>query len=61
MKKYVVIFTQCHAYEVEADNYDMAFEKGYEEFDEDMHYPVANTMYDDVEVTCLDDDDEEEE
>lgn len=61
MKKYKVIFTQYYEYEVEAKNDNEAHDKAYEEFVSDMRYPVAHTIYDEVEVTCEDDNDDEEE
>lgn len=59
MKKYRVIFTQYYEYEVEAKNDDEAHDKAYKEFAAEMRYPVANTIYDEVEVECLDEDEEE--
>lgn len=60
MKKYEVTFTQYYIYEVEAKNDYDAQEKAYKEYEADMRYPVANTIYDEVEVECLEDDDYEE-
>lgn len=57
MKRYTVTFTQYHTYEVEAENEHEAENEAYKEFDSDMHYPVANTFYDYVEIECNEDDD----
>ena len=55
--KYYVTFIQNHNYEVEADSESEAENKAYKEFASDMRYPVAHTWYDEVEIDC----DEEEE
>ena len=56
MKSYTVTFIQYHTYEVVAENEYEAENKAYKEFDSDMHYPVANTFYDDVEIECNEED-----
>lgn len=50
MKKYNVTFTQYFSYEVEADNEDDAVAVAEDLFDGEMRSPVANTLYDEVEV-----------
>lgn len=48
MATYTVSFAQWFPYEVEADSPDEAIEKAYEEFNEDMRRPIANTECDEV-------------
>ena len=48
--KYIVTFTQCYDYEVDADNEDDAITKAEKEFEGDMRSPIANTVYDYVDV-----------
>lgn len=49
--KWKVRFVQVYDYlDIEAKDEDEAFDKAKEEFNRDMHYPVARTMYDDWEV-----------
>lgn len=50
MKEYRVCFTQYHYYTVTAENEDEAIELAEEEFDTDMHRPIANSWWDGVEV-----------
>ena len=59
MKKYRVIFTQYYEYEVDANNDNEAHDKAYKELEAEMRYPVANTIYDEIEIECLDDDEED--
>lgn len=59
--KYRVIFTQYYEYEVEANDDNEAHDKAYAEFEAEMRYPVANTIYDEIEIECLDDDDDGDE
>ena len=54
--KYYVSFIQYHNYEVEADNESEAENKAYNQFANDMRYPVAQTWYDDVEIDCDEED-----
>ena len=51
--KYTVTFEKYYTYEVEANDYDEAFDNAYEEFKSDMRYLVADMSYDNVEV-CKD-------
>ena len=60
MKEYRVEFVQYHYYYVEAKDEDEAYDKGYKEFVSDMRTPCANTSYDDCEIECLSEDEEEE-
>lgn len=55
--KYYVNFIQYNEYEVEADSESEAEDKAYAEFHADMCRPVVRTWYDEVEIDC----DEEEE
>ena len=48
--KYTVTFTQYWSYDVDAKTAKEAEDLAYEKFKADMSYPVANTVYDDVEV-----------
>lgn len=50
MKEYRVCFTQYFYYTVTAEDEDKAIDLAEEDFRRDMHYPVARTDYDDVEV-----------
>ena len=50
MARYKVTYTQYSTYEVEAENEQDALTLAYCEFESDMRYPVANTIYDEVEV-----------
>lgn len=54
--KYYVNFIQYNEYEVEADSESEAEDKAYTEFHNDMYRPIAHTWYDEVEIEC----DEEE-
>ena len=56
---YTVTFTQYHTYDVEADNDYEAENKAYEKFRSDMCSPVGQTWYDDVEIECDEDEDDE--
>lgn len=49
---YTVTFTQYHTYDVDANSEDEAFRGAYNEFLYDMRTPIANTVYDDVEIIC---------
>ena len=60
MKEYLVTFTRYYEYYVYADNARDAEESAYEKFRERCLKPVANTSFDEVEIECLDGDDEEE-
>ena len=62
-RKYRVTFTQRYDYDVEVEapegssdfaNESEAEDKAYDLFRADMHYPVARTEYDEVEVELLD-------
>lgn len=48
--KYTVRFTQWHDYEIEAENVDEAIDLAQEEFESDMHSPIANTVWDEMTV-----------
>lgn len=61
MAKYRVAFTQYYEYEVEAESESEAEDLAYEEFESEMRRPIANTCYDDVEVECIEEDEEEDE
>lgn len=50
MKEYFVTFIQRYNYIVEAENEDEAFEIAEDLFEGDMRAPVANTVWDDVEI-----------
>lgn len=56
---YTVTFTQHWSYEIESKTRDEAEELAYKNFLKDMSYPVAYTMYDEMEINP--DYDEEEE
>ena len=56
---YKVTFTQLYTYKVEADNEDEAFNKAHKEFVSEMCYPVANTLYDYLDIECEDEDEED--
>ena len=55
--KYQVTFIQNHQYEIDAQNECEAFTKAHEKWCAEMRSSVANTVYDDVEIIC--DEDEE--
>lgn len=57
--KYTVTFVQYHTYEVEAENEIIAEGMAYAEFRSDMRRSVAHAWYDDVEVTCEEDDEDD--
>ena len=57
MAKYTVFFHQIYEYEVEAENEDKAINIAEENFAVDVRSPIANTVWDEVEV--LDEDDNE--
>lgn len=50
MARFKVTYTQYSTYEVEAENEQDALTLAYCEFESDMRCPVANTIYDEVEV-----------
>lgn len=50
MAKYTVFFHQIYEYEVEAENEDEAVNIAEEDFATDMRSPIANTVWDEVEV-----------
>lgn len=56
MTKYKVWFTQYYSYEVEAEDEDTAIDLAYEDFDIEMHRPIARTYYDECEVEELEED-----
>lgn len=51
--RYKVTFIQYEEYEVEAESEEAAEDIAYKEFDADMHRNVARTLYDDMEIECL--------
>ena len=55
---YKVIFTQHYEYEVKAKNDSEAHDRAYKEFEAEMRYPVANTIYDEIEIECLNDEED---
>lgn len=57
--KYIVTFVKYHDYEIEAKDEKEAFDKAYREYCSDMRSPIADTTYDDMEVLCDWEDDEE--
>ena len=57
--RYRVTFSQYSVYEVEAANENDAIDIAYKDFNAEMSYPVARTIYDDVEAEELDDEEEE--
>lgn len=57
MAKYTVFFHQIYEYEVEAENGDEAVNIAEESFTIDARSPIANTVWDEVEV--LDENDNE--
>ena len=59
MKEYNVTFTRYYDYTVEAENEDEARSKAEKQFDRDQSYPVCVKGYDDCDIECLDDEDEE--
>ena len=56
--KYRVVFTQYYEYEVEAKNDSEAHDKAHQEFAAEMRHPVANTVYDEMEIERLDDEED---
>ena len=55
---YKVTFTQNYTYEVTADSEDEAYNKAHKEFVREMCYPVANTLYDYLDIECEDEDED---
>lgn len=60
MAKYNVNFIQYWSYTVEAQDEDEAFDLAHEEFVSDMRTPVACTIYDDCEIECIEEDEDED-
>lgn len=58
MKKYRIVFTEYYDFEVEAENEDEAYEIGYDMYGTVKRCPIANLCYDEVEVECLDEEDD---
>lgn len=56
--KYTVTFVQYHTYTVDAEDEDKAFDEAYEEFKGDMRSSIAATWYDDVEIECNEEDED---
>lgn len=56
--KYSVTFTQHYEYEVDAQNECEAFTKTHEKWCAEMRSSVANTVYDDVEIICEEEEEE---
>jgi len=56
--QYLVTFTQHYEYLVDAEDEQEAEKKAYEQFNSDMHYPVARTSYDECEIECSEDEEE---
>ena len=56
MPKFKIWFAQYYSYKVEAEDEDTAFDLAYEDFDTEMHRPIARTYYDDCEVEELEED-----
>lgn len=56
---YKVTFIQYYTYNVYANDEEDAFNEAYKEFQREMYYPSANTWYDDVEIECKEEDDED--
>lgn len=59
MAVYRVTFIQYNTYEVDAVDEDDAFHTAYDEFYADMHYPCANTNYDDYDIECIEKDEDD--
>ena len=59
MKEYLVTFIRYYEYYVDAENARDAEEIAYEKFRERCVKTVANTSFDEVEIECLDEEDEE--
>lgn len=57
---YTVTFVQNHTYEVEANSESEAESIAYKEFANNMRYPVARTWYDEVEIECDEEEDNDE-
>lgn len=57
--KYTVTFTQYHTYTVDAEDEDSAFDEAHEEFKGDMRSSIAATWYDDVEIECNEEDEDD--
>ena len=58
---YEVTFVQYHTYTVDAEDEDKAFNEAYKEFQREMYYPAANTWYDNVDVECEEEDEDDQE
>ena len=58
MKKYRVMFTEHYEFEVEAENEDEAYEIGFGDCQCEKNCSIAHTNYDEVEVECLDEEDD---
>ena len=54
--RYTAIFTQHYVYEIDADNEHQAFQLAHKEFYRDVYSSIANTVYDEVEIICEEDD-----
>ena len=59
MKEYLVTVTQYHEYYVDAENEDEAQKLGLKEFEADMRRAVADIHYDEIEVECCEEEDDE--
>lgn len=60
MKRWNVIFTTYEEYEVEAETENDAMDIAAKQLFSDRSSSVASKRYDDCEIECLDEDDEDE-
>lgn len=58
-KEYLVTVTQYHEYYVDAEDENEAQKLGIKEFEADMRRAVADTHYDEVDVECCEEEDDE--
>lgn len=61
MARYAVTFTQSYTYEVEAKDEWEAEDFAHTIFKSDMCHPIARTCYDDCEIECLEEDEDDDE
>lgn len=61
MGVYRVTFTQYYTYEIDAMDEDDAFHQAYDEFESEMRCSIATTSYDDYDIKCIEEDEDDEE
>ena len=57
---YGVTFTRHSYFEVDAKSEEEAYDKAYKQFYHECHSPIGSAHYDEYEIECLDEEDDDE-